>query len=37
MIFGFIVALVLMGVGRRFGEVSRTFSCRFEEIGHVIF
>jgi len=31
------VSLALFGVRRRFGMVSGTFSCGFEEIGHSIF
>jgi hypothetical protein len=34
---GFVVGLILFGVGRGFGEVDRTFSCGFEEIRHLLF
>jgi hypothetical protein len=29
--------LILRAIARGFGEVGRTFSCRFEEIGHLLF
>lgn len=29
--------LILMGVGKGIGDLGGTFSCRFEEFGHLLF
>jgi hypothetical protein len=37
MLYGFIIRVLLFGLSRGSGEVGRTFSCRFEEIRHLLF
>jgi fumarate reductase subunit D len=32
-----VVGVILMGVGRRLGNVARTFNCRFEAIGNKVY
>lgn len=37
LIWGWIVIIVLMGVGRRLGNVGGTFNCRFEAMGNKVY
>jgi len=37
LIWGWVIRLVLMGVGRRLGNIRGTFNCRFEAIGNKVY